>query len=555
MPREHSAPSLVAWLLRYYPDARPGSLQHALDANLDLVIALEHLSDAVQRQETGADEQQQLERAQKKIHTLRVSLTHLTSHANSLTSRLVESESSLVSLRRQGTQTICQLEDERDGLRALCGVWQGRWREEKRMREEAEERLRSGMKDAARSLNGKGSKDETTLSVSKAVKPPARPPHTQRPSSSASSSSAESTHPHVRQKNAARGTNSSTLGLRHTIADLSSEMDRTKRDADRLLAERDAEIARLEAEQRLRRDEMAQLYASLDTLLNLSHLPAPAQSPMTAAISSSSKGHTPPARFADSRTSASLSSVLDLPAIQAIAAHSRSRLQARASESGVAVEDMGDTLRLEQEIREMERTIRLLSDEENHSRSSIPPEDGPASNTTDSVKSKSNRDTLLRTIDELNDQVSRLQRELEEVTSERTALRRLCDEQRVSSKQPPNTVREEAAEAYIQRLEADRGRLSRLLASSESESHSLSQQLAATHSQIEDLSTRVRRKLEEQKAKLNAAYAEIERLANELEESERKVEEEGRVVEELGRELRATGSNVGRAVNADLHGD
>ncbi|GAA5978574.1 hypothetical protein JCM21900_004736 [Sporobolomyces salmonicolor] len=555
MPREHSAPSLAAWLLRYYPDARPGSLQHALDANLDLVIALEHLSDAVKRHETGADEQQQLERAQKKIHTLRFSLTHLTSHANSLTSRLVESESSLVSLRQQGTQTICQLEDERDGLRALCGVWQGRWREEKRMREEAEERLRSGMKDAARSLNGKGSRDETTLRVIKAVKPPARPPHTRRPSSSASSSSAESTHPHVHQKNAARRTSSSTLGLRHTIADLSSEMDRTRREADRLLAERDAEIARLEAEQRLRRDEMAQLYASLDTLLNLSHLPAPAQSPMSAAFPSSSKGHHPPAPLADPRTSASLSSVLDLPAIQAIAAHSRSRLQGRASKGGVAVEDMGDTLRLEQEIREMERTIRLLSDEENHSRSSIVPEDGPASNTIDSVKSKFNRDTLLRTIDELNDQVSRLQRELEEVTSERTVLRRLCDEQRVSSKQPGNTVREEAAEAYIQRLEADRARLSRLLASSESESHSLSQQLAATHSQIEDLSTRVRRKLEEQKAKLNAAYAEIERLANELEESERKVEEEGRVVEELGKELRATGDNVGRAVNVDLHGD
>ncbi|GAA5919943.1 hypothetical protein JCM5296_002036, partial [Sporobolomyces johnsonii] len=476
------------------------------------------------------------------IHTLRSSLTHLTSHANSLTNRLVESEATVVSLRQQDTQTIRRLEEERDGLRALCGVWQGRWREEKRMREDAEERLRSGVKDAARSLNGKGSRDETTLRIAKAVKPPPR-----RPSSSASSSSPEPSHPHVRQENAAQRTSSSTLGLRDTIADLSSEVERTRRQADHLLAERDAEIARLEAEQRLRRDEMAQLYASLDTLLNLSHPPASIQSPTSAAIPSALKENHPPEPSADPRTSASLPSVLDLPAVQAIAAHSRSRLQGGASQAGIAMEDIGDTLRLEREIREMERTIRLLSGEEGPNRSSIGPEDGSAINTVDGVKSDFDRGTLLRTIDELNDQVSRLQRELEEVTSERTALRRLCNEQRrASPKQPGNTVREEAAEAYIQRLEADRARLSRLLAASESESHSLSQQLAATHPQIEDFSTRVLRKLEEQKTKLNAAYAEIERLADELEESERRVEE-------LEREQRVAGSDARRTVDVDLH--
>ncbi|GAA5858748.1 hypothetical protein JCM1840_006540 [Sporobolomyces johnsonii] len=126
MPREQSAPSLAAWLLRYHPDARPGSLQHALDANLDLVIALEHLSAAIKTQETGAVEQQELGRAQNKIYTLRSSLTHLTSHANSLTNRLVESEASLVSLRQQGTQTILRLEEERVSGRGKGGKGLGK---------------------------------------------------------------------------------------------------------------------------------------------------------------------------------------------------------------------------------------------------------------------------------------------------------------------------------------------------------------------------------------------------------------------------------------------
>jgi len=60
-------------------------------------------------------------------------------------------------------------------------------------------------------------------------------------------------------------------------------------------------------------------------------------------------------------------------------------------------------------------------------------------------------------------------------------------------------------------------RLSQLLTASEAESNALSDQLTTTHAQVDDLSRRVRVKLEEQKGKLEGAYDEIERLEGEIE--------------------------------------
>lgn len=78
------------------------------------------------------------------------------------------------------------------------------------------------------------------------------------------------------------------LRTRQIVADLARELERVRREADRLLFERDEEvcplrdaslvdyahdcpqqITRLEADQSMRRREMAELYSSLDTLLGL----------------------------------------------------------------------------------------------------------------------------------------------------------------------------------------------------------------------------------------------------------------------------------------------
>lgn len=52
---------------------------------------------------------------------------------------------------------------ERDGLRALCAVWEGRWREERRGRERAEGDLGSLRSARGRVLNDKTARGDTAL--------------------------------------------------------------------------------------------------------------------------------------------------------------------------------------------------------------------------------------------------------------------------------------------------------------------------------------------------------------------------------------------------------
>lgn len=72
----------------------------------------------------------------EQVTNLRTSLSHLTAHLNTLSNRLAASESTLSSLRLSQRKELVRLEEERDGLRALCGVWEGRWREERRGNED-----------------------------------------------------------------------------------------------------------------------------------------------------------------------------------------------------------------------------------------------------------------------------------------------------------------------------------------------------------------------------------------------------------------------------------
>ena len=57
-------------------------------------------------------------------------------HLDDLSNRLATSESTLFSLKRLHEREMRRVEEERDAIRALCGVWEGRWREERSLREE-----------------------------------------------------------------------------------------------------------------------------------------------------------------------------------------------------------------------------------------------------------------------------------------------------------------------------------------------------------------------------------------------------------------------------------
>ncbi|ORY77989.1 hypothetical protein BCR35DRAFT_110486 [Leucosporidium creatinivorum] len=123
---------------------------------------------------------------------------------------------------------------------------------------------------------------ETSFTVLKPITPPIS---RSRRSSSASSSSSSSDVTHLTTSQSPRKRHGSSnpphapvastsasaprLRTRQIVADLARELERVRREADRLLFERDEEITRLEADQSLRRREMAELYGSLDTLLGL----------------------------------------------------------------------------------------------------------------------------------------------------------------------------------------------------------------------------------------------------------------------------------------------
>lgn len=68
--------------------------------------------------------------------------------------------------------------------------------------------------------------------------------------------------------------------------------------------------------------------------------------------------------------------------------------------------------------------------------------------------------------------------------------------------------------------------LAQLLANAEAANASLNTELHTTRSHFEDVSERVRLKLVEQKAKLEACYQEMEALGDALEESEKQVVKE-----------------------------
>ncbi|KAK4335679.1 hypothetical protein RTBOTA2_004430 [Rhodotorula toruloides] len=424
LPRQHAEPSLAAWLCSYNPKARADTLERTLAGDDDLVLALEALRSRVGT--AGQEGHAELDEARRKIETLRSSLNSLTTHMAHLTDRLAASEAALASATRQTGRTSAQHAEEVVSLRALCTVWEGRWREEQRLRKEAEGQLAQAR--GGEGLNSRQARRDTTVRL-------------------ASTRSLHAVH-----------TNAANPVLPHPQNPAPT-------------------IASLTADLAVRRDELSNLYASLDSLLPLHANCTPNGS---TAVSGGA-----PATPATSRTT---------------------------------YDD--ETRKLEEEVRALEREIARLDgsaggvEQDDASTLSVAPTNGSVQ---DEAKQSSAEQQARHVIERLKRQLASTETRLKEAENERSQLRRLLEERAAG---PGHVSVTELAER-VQRAEAERDRLAALLATSEEESQSLQAQLAATHRSLDTLSARVRRKLVEQKTRLEEAQQRIARLSDELQRSER----------------------------------
>ncbi|GAA5942015.1 hypothetical protein JCM3775_004315 [Rhodotorula graminis] len=358
------------------------------------------------------------------IYALRTSLSHLTTHLDALTSRLAASESSLASLQLAHAAALAQHAEQSSAMQALCLVWEGRWREERRLRDEVQRALEAqvGVRaGGARALNGAERRRETSLTALKV---------------SASR----------------RRTRTKSRAL---VAHLAHDLQHSRAEVERVREAHNDEVARLSADLHVRQSELARLYASLDALLPLYAL---ALAP-TAVNPPSLLPPSSPVAAAPSTAYARPPSVLDLPDMRTAAAHSRAhaflgrqaalgevtRAQKEGGESeGEMPEEVKATLELEDEVRRLENEIARLDnphENEPHAASSVLPVDG--SQLDDAPHDP--RSPLAPALD-----TARQQAELDRLEAERDAL-----------------------EAALRQAEVERGTLERLVHEVRSPSSSL----------------------------------------------------------------------------------
>ncbi|KAM0752760.1 hypothetical protein T439DRAFT_323374 [Meredithblackwellia eburnea MCA 4105] len=459
--------------------------------------------------------------AEQKANNLRLSLSHLTQHLSTTSSQLATSQASLSTLQTRHERELKRVKEERDALRALTSVWEGRWKEERRERERLmglvkgsgrgktlNERSETALVSGA-ALGWGGADGSVTNRGERAWRPLVRPTHDRHISHSSESSSSslddeydeESHHPHAVFTTS---TPSSTmikpkLRTKQVVADLARELERVRREADHLLFARDEHIARMESEQEQRKKELEALYGSLDTLV-FARTPA---SPLRE-------------REEDSEGEGE-----------------------NKGEEGTGAKDSSRAQLLEAEVRELERKVERLG----QSRSSQIHEFNP-------IDEKSAREEEhLLTIQELNYQVSDLQVALHEVVRERDLL--LDGQSRESE--------------TLAQLRLERDRLSHLLQTTSTSNTDLTLTLSTQQAQIEQVSERVRVKLLEQKGKIERCYTVIKELEDEVKrmkeevrkERERRIVVEGKLrsaketeVGELGKEKKVERSRSTGAVGA-----
>ncbi|KPV74353.1 uncharacterized protein RHOBADRAFT_54192 [Rhodotorula graminis WP1] len=469
------------------------------------------------------------------IYALRTSLSHLTTHLDALTSRLTASESSLASLQLAHAAALAQHAEQSSAMQALCLVWEGRWREERRLRDEVQRALEAqvGVRaGGARELNGAERRRETSLTVLKVSAP--RPPRLRRLSHSSTSSSSRSrdgstrrTTPQIAPAASRRRTRTKSRAL---VAHLAHDLQHSRAEVERVREAHNDEVARLSADLHVRQSELARLYASLDALLPLHALAlAPtAVTPLSLLPPSS------PVAAAPSTARARPPSVLDLPDMRTAAAHSRAHAflgrQAALGEvtgaqkeggerEGEMPEEVKATLELEDEVRRLENEIARLDnphENEPHAASSVLPVNGsqlddaphdprsPPAPALDTARQQAE-------LDRLEAERDALEAALRQAEVERGTLERLVHEKDVELDE--KVEMEAQLEGRVEHLERERSRLLSLLSRSEAESTSLQAQLASTHASLDALAARVHGRIVE----LQRRLAETERERSKLE--------------------------------------
>ncbi|GAA5907863.1 hypothetical protein JCM8208_001965 [Rhodotorula glutinis] len=413
------------------------------------------------------------------IYALRTSLSHLTTHLDALTSRLAASESSLASLQLEHAAALAQHAERSSAMQALCLVWEGRWREERRMRDDVQGALEAQVGQSARgarALNGTEKRRETTLAVLK-VSTPSHPTRSRRLSHSSASTSSPSRGGSARRTTSqvapASARRRKGIKSRALVAQLAHELQHSRAEVERVRAERDDEVARLTADVHVRQSELARLYTSLDALLPLHALALAPPSTDTSFLPPT----TSPTAAPPSPIRARPSSVLDLPDVRSAAAQSRahtflgrratsgegSRGQKEGVEGGLP-RDVEATLELEDEVRRLEDEIARLDgppEDEAHGAASVLPVDGcrvddgpdehraPSSPALDGARHQAELDRLEAELDALR--TARRQAE-----TERGTLERLVREK--DGELGERDEREAQLEGRVEELERERSR-------------------------------------------------------------------------------------------------
>ncbi|GAA5993664.1 hypothetical protein JCM10908_000668 [Rhodotorula pacifica] len=481
MPRTASKPSLAAWLHSYDPTTSLDRLAAVLAGDDDLCKALEAVQE---RGRLDRDEAAQAQRAaHNKVENLRTALSSLTSRLGELTDRLALAEANLAEERSRSRTLANQHTESTLAAQALATVWETRWREERRAREAAETSLRVLLAPSSSSSSAaEGCLLNGDMASGTSITVRAGPDHT----------SQDNLVAHLRAENA--------------------ELERSKTEQ---LAGKELQIARLEADITVRRDELQRLCASVDSLLGLG-IPATARA--TDNINATPSNARPASR------SQRQTSVLQHPSVQAAAQHSHSReyLTTASLSSPMLLEkvelaslppQVATTLALEEEVRELERQIALLDENAPLVAPSSPhpamqDDSNAGSAATAQATRQPNGYSVRRPLPLRPGEHPNAGGTIQAVTPPRQGR----------DAEQADTSR---LKARIYELESECRRLSDSLLAAERDCTALRSQLDDKDRTFDSLSQRVHDKLLDQKHKLLSAQAELELLRQDLQESEK----------------------------------
>ncbi|KAG0655673.1 hypothetical protein C6P46_000762 [Rhodotorula mucilaginosa] len=471
------------------------------------------------------------------VNNLRSALSSLTTRLVELTDRLAAAEADLAACRLVSEKSLREHADATLATRALATVWETRWREERRAREAAEASLRVLLAAPGPErclLNGQSTTAGGTITTLRVAQ--TREKHPRTPNLHAVSCfDGGTTKSEARRTIKQDETNQSILA--ELVAHLRAENADQRRSFAARLEAKDAQIARLEADVSVRRDELQRLCGSIDVLL--------AVGATTATFADQPPAHSSHAALdpADPKPR----SILDHPSVQAAARHSHSREVLAASgvspartmkgvELSLLPPQVAATLTLEEEVRELERQIALLeSDPARVERASSAPvgagslhcsAGAPTAATKQARYAHARFSHARSTLEALAD----LQASANSTGSDpvrRPVPLRPGEMPRYSAHEVPANANESKAAEEVSRLrarvfelESECQRLSDQLVVANRDCATLRTELEEKDRTFDSLTQPVHDKLLDQKHKLHAAHTELDRLRHGLRESE-----------------------------------